>query len=86
MLHAHAQSFFQALALVSFLVKLPSFRPSQSLFKFVNAVPSQSMFKFINAEITQKTRAKRVREKNKSYLTLYVTFVVFLDRNFTYLK
>jgi len=51
MQHAHAQSFFQELALVCLLVKLPSFRPSQS------------MFKFINAEITQKRELSECAKK-----------------------
>jgi len=44
------------------------------------------MFKFTNAEMTpQKARPKQARAK-KSYLTLYVMCVVFLDENWTFLK
>ena len=45
----------------------------------------KSMFRFINAEMTPKKRERSEHTKN-SYLTLYVTCVVFLDENWTFLK
>jgi len=39
------------------------------------------MFKFINAEMTSKSASEESAQKRERYLTLYATFVVFLDEN-----
>jgi len=49
----------------------------------------KSLFNFIKAEKTPKKREQNVSKASaqKDYsLTLYVTFVVFLDENMTFLK
>jgi len=44
------------------------------------------MYKFINAEMTPKKREQIERVIFYSYLTLYVTCVVFFNDNWTFLK
>jgi len=72
--HAHVQSFLKTLVLMCMLARFPIFWPPQ-----------------INVEVYKcwndpKKRKRSECPQTESYLTLYVTCVVFLDENWTFLK